>query len=236
MVTRGDIVQSMLDLFEAPSYLEIGVDHGLTFNSVVAQHKYAVDPDFKFGTHVMEIAGRSVLHFALTSDAYFAGPCASRVLDVAFIDGLHTFEQTLRDLLNVQAHLQRHGVIVIDDVNPSSFHASLPDVGEAFRVRDYQARYHPEMANNLDWMGDVYKLVFFIQTFMQSWTYATVDETRGQLVMWPAVRPVPAVGGRSFAQVSNLGYRDVVFDQAAFNFQPLADIVAQVRAAMPGQP
>ena len=92
------------------------------------------------------------------------------------------------------------------------------------------------MANILDWMGDVYRLVFFIQAFMQSWTYATVEETRGQLVMWRAVRPEQVVGGRSFAQVSNLGYRDVVFEQAAFYFQPLADIVAQVRGAIPGQP
>ena len=31
MVERSDVLQRLLDLFEQPRYLEVGVDEGLTF-------------------------------------------------------------------------------------------------------------------------------------------------------------------------------------------------------------
>ena len=230
-MTRSDIIQALLGVYEAPAYLEIGVDNGYTFNAVTAVHKRAVDPEFKYQTTDLSEGHRTVRHFAMPSDAYFAGPGAGWLVDVAFIDGLHTFEQTLRDLLNVQTHLRQGGVIVIDDVNPTSYHAALPDPAEAFRVRDHQARIYPIMADDFSWMGDVYRLVFFIREFMQSWRYATVAETGGQLVLWRDPRPDSDVGLRSYAAVGDIGFRDVVLNQAEFRFEPLADIVAKVSAA-----
>jgi hypothetical protein len=53
-----------------------------------------------------------------TSDEFFATLRPSKRYDVAFIDGLHTFEQTYRDVINTFAHL-RSGVILIDDTVPS---------------------------------------------------------------------------------------------------------------------
>ena len=231
-MTRNDIVQTLLDLYRSPSYLEIGVDNGYTFNGVTAQHKRAVDPEFKYQTTDLAEADRTVHHFPITSDAYFAQAGAGWLVDVAFVDGLHTFEQTLRDLLNVQAHLKQNGVIVIDDINPTSYHAALPDPGEAFRIRDHQARIYPVMAEDFSWMGDVYKLVFFIREFMQSWSYACVAETGGQLVMWREPRPETDVGTRNFSEVGGTSFRDVVAHQDEFRFQPLAAIVAKVSAAM----
>ena len=231
-MTRGEIVQALLGLYPAPSYLEIGVDNGYTFNAVVAEHKRAVDPEFKFEPVDADDDGRTVRHFAMTSDAYFEGPGAHAAIDVAFVDGLHTFEQTLRDLLNVQAHLNATGVIVIDDINPTSFHAALPDPGEAFRIRDHQARIYPIMAEDFSWMGDVYKLVFFIRDFMQSWSYACIAETGGQLVMWREPRAEVDVGTRNFTEVGETSFRDVVGRQDEFRFLPLASIVTRVSAAM----
>jgi hypothetical protein len=230
-MTRGEIIQVLLDLFPQPSYLEIGVDNGWTFNAVVARSKHAVDPAFKFATHDVEDHERSVRHFPITSDAYFAGPGIRRGLDVAFIDGLHTFEQTLRDLLNVQNNLNPGGAIVIDDVNPRLYHASLPNPAEAFRVRDHQASYFPQMAADSSWMGDVYKLVFFIQSFMQAWSYACVGETRSQLVVWRQARPPQQVGQRSVAALGRLGFEDLVADQAVLNVLPMNIIVARIQAA-----
>ncbi len=230
-MTRSDIVQALLGLYNSPAYLEIGVDNGYTFNSVVAARKRAVDPAFKFPTVDVPDGDRTVHHFPITSDAYFEGPGAGWPIDVAFVDGLHTFEQTLRDLLNVQAHLTGHGVIVIDDINPTSYHAALPDPGEAFRIRDHQAQLYPVMRDDFSWMGDVYKLVFFIRDFMQSWSYASVAETGGQLVLWRQPRAESDVGTRSFEGVSQTSFRDVVSSQAEFRFQTLADIVAQVSQA-----
>ncbi len=230
-MTRSEIVQALLGLYQAPAYLEIGVDNGFTFNAVVAARKRAVDPEFKYPTTDVLDGERTIQHFPLPSDAYFAGPGSGWMMDVAFIDGLHTFEQTLRDLLNVQAHLRQGGVIVIDDINPTSYHAALPDPAEAFRVRDHQARVYPVMADDYSWMGDVYRLVFFIREFMQSWSYAVVAESGGQLVLWRDARPAGEVGRRSYAGVGETSFRDVVSCQAEFQSRPMADILASVRNA-----
>jgi hypothetical protein len=229
-MTRADIVQALLNLFEAPSYLEIGVDNGYTFNKVTAQNKRAVDPVFKFQPQDVAHGDRTIRHFSVTSDVYFESQGANWPIDVAFVDGLHTFEQTLRDLLNVQANLKAHGVIVVDDINPISYHASLPDPSEAFRVRDHQARLYPQMIDDHSWMGDVYKLIFFVRDFMQSWNYACVAESRGQLVLWRQPRAAADVGTRSYAAIEATSFREVVSCQAEFRFQPMAEILAQVAA------
>lgn len=44
----SDVVQSILALFEAPRYLEIGVQMGETFFPVTAPAKVAADPQFVF--------------------------------------------------------------------------------------------------------------------------------------------------------------------------------------------
>src|SRR5271154_1554110 len=129
MLSRAQIIQSLLDLYEHPSYLEIGVNRGETFNKVTAGVKVAVDPNFLCDHSDKVSAGQDVRFFQLTSDEYFRdeAPSLPRI-DVIFIDGLHTFEQTLRDLLNSIFFLRRDGVIIIDDVIPSSYYASLPDL------------------------------------------------------------------------------------------------------------
>jgi len=51
------------------------------------------------------LAARS--SFAVTtSDEFFSTLRPSKRYDVAFIDGLHTFEQTYRDVINTFAHLR----------------------------------------------------------------------------------------------------------------------------------
>ena len=230
-MNRSDIVQALLDLYPEPAYLEIGVDQGLTFNNVVAHHKRAVDPALKFSPTDLTLGNRSVQHFEMTSGEYFAAAGSRWMIDVAFIDGLHTFEQTLRDLLNVQAYLKPGGAIVIDDIYPSSYHASQPDVGEAFRIRDHQAKFYNDMSTDNSWMGNVYKLVFFVREFMQGWTYACVGETVGQMVLWRQPRPESDIATRSFGEVEATSFRDVVAHQDEFRFTPLGQIVAQVAAA-----
>ena len=47
----------------------------------------------------------------MTSDEFFATLRRSKRFDVAFLDGLHTFDQTYRDMINTFAHL-RDGVML----------------------------------------------------------------------------------------------------------------------------
>ncbi len=60
---------------------------------------------------------------------------AKKKFDVIYLDGLHTFEQTLRDLLNALTLVADAGVIILDDVLPSSFAALLTDMEQVFTIR-----------------------------------------------------------------------------------------------------
>jgi hypothetical protein len=137
MLSRAEVVQTFLDLYECPSYLEIGVNRGDTFNNVAASIKVAVDPHLVCEQINRIDNGLYIRFFSLTSDQYFGNVAhhldltdflSEHFFDVIYIDGLHTFEQVFRDLLNSIARLNPKGVIIIDDVIPSSYHASLPDL------------------------------------------------------------------------------------------------------------
>ena len=115
---RHEVIQSFLDIFDQPKYLEIGVWAGETFHALRAGRKVAVDPTFRFEHSDREMGCE---YHEVTSDQYFmALTHDASLFDVIFLDGMHTFEQTLRDLMNSIDFLRRDGVIVIDDVWPNS--------------------------------------------------------------------------------------------------------------------
>ncbi len=105
------------------SYLEIGVFEGETFANVEVRRRCGVDPDPLFDPVLLPRGSKFAV---MTSDAFFAMIRPSKHFDVAFIDGLHTVEQTYRDLINTFAHL-RGGVVLIDDTVPSDEYSAIPD-------------------------------------------------------------------------------------------------------------
>ena len=70
----------------------------------VADEKIAVDPAFKLSARSRRLAdakARATHYFETTSDAFFANETAfleQHHIDVALIDGLHTYEQVVRDV------------------------------------------------------------------------------------------------------------------------------------------
>lgn len=221
-VSRNGVVQGILDLFEAPDYLEIGVNRGVTFNALRAATKVAVDPAFLFDTAAETRDGISF--HETTSDDYFAR-IATRdtAFDVIYLDGLHTSEQTIRDLINAFAFLKPDGAIIIDDVFPSSYIASLPERQHTRVVR--QATADPSGA----WMGDVFRLVFFVETFCQQFSYRTVNNNHGQLVLWR--EPRESVVYRTLAEVAAKDYKDMFLERDTFGFASLDSIIGQIRTA-----
>ena len=231
MVTRAEVIQSLLDLHPSPAYLEIGVDQGETFRNLRADRKIAVDPAFKFRPPATD-PHDPVAYHEITSDAYFARARPDEPkFDVIYVDGLHTFEQVLRDLLNATDRLSTRGAIILDDILPNSYHASLPSLDEAFRVRDHVADVQGQAGLRRDatWMGDVYKAAFFIRSFMQAFSMATVKENHGQLVLWRAPRTQAELGDASLGSVAAMDFRDTVLRRDVFNVQPLASIVEAIR-------
>ncbi len=108
-------------------YLEIGCQNDINFNAISVKNKVGVDPD---------IGG----NLRLTSDQFFKKNNSK--FDLIFLDGLHTYEQTKKDLLNSLEIINDGGVIVLDDFIP----------------RNWKEHFTPRVQT--DWNGDVWKIAF----------------------------------------------------------------------------
>lgn len=160
--TRVDVIRELLAVTRGASYLEIGVRDGICFEAVDAPTRVAVDPAFAFRvpvvawlrTHVLR-ATTGTLFFRTTSDRFFRGP-ARRLgtFAVVFVDGLHTAEQSHRDVLNALERLEQGGVIVVHDCSPESAAAAAPTLAEAMSMPGYLKR----------WNGDVYRTIVRLRT------------------------------------------------------------------------
>lgn len=64
-----------------------------------------------------------------------------------------------------------------------------------------------------DWMGDVFRLVFFIQTFLPAFRYAAVADNHGQLVMWRGKRPPELRQDRTVEAVSQMDCKDTILSE-----------------------
>lgn len=127
-------------------YLEVGVQHGTSLKlATTADVAIGIDPfPIYLGGNPRELV------YAMESDNYFQirknratmmnGVIEDRSsIDFGFVDGLHHYEQALRDFLNIEEYCHESSIIVMDDVLPRNW-------GEASR----------DMCPG-DWAGDVWK-------------------------------------------------------------------------------
>ncbi|MBG0792004.1 class I SAM-dependent methyltransferase [Methylocystis sp. H62] len=220
---RADVIQELIGLIGAKSYLEIGVNRGETFHAVQCGRKVAVDPNFLFDVQQAEQRNKNAVYQQTTSDRFFEKSPKGETFDVIFLDGLHTYDQTLRDLLNAVTKVNAEGIIIIDDVLPSSYAASLPDLTLAERVKAITGE------KDMSWMGDVYRLVYFIESFLQLYSYATVAENHGQLVMWRAGRNADDVGKMTSLEVAQAEFYKIVTYRDPLILQPFATILSRIK-------
>jgi hypothetical protein len=163
----------------AKRYLEIGVSKGETFRDVEIAERTGVDPNFLFDTK--EKSNEFTRFVVNTSDGFFSTEPLLPPYDVAFIDGLHTFEQVVRDFSNVLLHTHWQSAIIIDDTLPSDVYSAIPDIRSAHRFRKAAG------GEGLAWHGDVFKTVFYIHDFWPSLNYRTITGSGNpQTLVWRA--------------------------------------------------
>lgn len=122
---RIALVNHLLRRIPDAVYLEIGCDRNLLFDSVPVDDKTGVDPA-RGGTTRM------------TSDAFFSGN--DRRFDLSFIDGLHDYAQTRRDVAAAIAATRPGGWVLIHDMLP----------------RTWEEEHVPRIQS--EWTGDVWKV------------------------------------------------------------------------------
>lgn len=162
-MTRLEVLQKIIDTKKDCSYLEIGVYEGDTFLRIKAKKKVAVDPNFiiprsfKLKWCFRNFSNFFAKYYETTSDSYFSRT-EKDYFDVVFIDGLHTYDQSLRDVMNSLEKLRPNGVIVMHDCNPLHYAAAYPA----------KSLEHVVQLNlpgwNGAWQGDVWKTICFLRS------------------------------------------------------------------------
>jgi len=113
-------------MLEPANYLEIGVHKGISFvQACPGTPCVGVDPQPSIEQDIEQEIERKFPDariYELTSDDFFARYDASELLGgpvaLAFIDGLHLFEQVLRDFVNVERHSGDGSMILLHDCLP----------------------------------------------------------------------------------------------------------------------
>jgi hypothetical protein len=176
------------------TYVEIGVANGwsiaLALPPTVA---IGVDPEptvtstLKTETHL----------FCETSDAFFATErlgalLAGRPVSFGFIDGLHSFDQALRDFTNLEAHCAPASLVALHDTVP---------LDEVTQRRERHTQF---------WTGDVWKVVLCLKHYRPDLDIFTVAAAPSGLTLVAGLDP----SSRVLRDV----YREAVARFAAVSF------------------
>ena len=130
-IFRWDLIQHIINKYNYTSYLEIGCDKDQSFSRIKINKKIGVDP----------ISGGTIRD---TSDNFFINN--KDKFDIIFIDGLHHYEQVIKDVYNSLDTLNDNGHILIHDCLPRTIaHQAIP-------------RYRGS------WNGDVWKSIVELRT------------------------------------------------------------------------
>ncbi|MUP41794.1 class I SAM-dependent methyltransferase [Christiangramia aestuarii] len=163
---RTEIINSLISAHNLKRYIEIGVLDGKTFFKVKCRNKIAVDPNFLFTKKTIfrnirrDLNNLRNQYFEVTSDQFFLDQRDSlqnRPPQVIFIDGLHTFRASLKDVLNSLKYICTNGFIVMHDCYP-------PNKAASVKAKSYEeARDLNLQGWTNEWCGDVWKTVVYLQ-------------------------------------------------------------------------
>lgn len=130
-IYRWDLIKYLINKYNYENYLEIGCDKDQLFSKISINNKYGVDP----------VSGGNIRE---TSDIFFSKN--NKKFDIVFIDGLHHYEQVIKDINNSLKILNKNGIVLVHDCLPRTrAHQSIP-------------RYRGS------WNGDVWKSIVELRT------------------------------------------------------------------------
>jgi hypothetical protein len=140
---RYDIINKIIIKRNYTSYLEIGCFKDETFNQINIKKKIGIDP----------VSGGNL---RMTSDQFFIEN--KEKFDLIFIDGLHVYEQVIKDIFNSIKVLKENGIILVHDCLPRKLWYQTPT-----RMSD-------------TWNGDVWKAIVECRTLENIDTYTCLAD------------------------------------------------------------
>lgn len=159
-------------------YAEIGVQFGQSL-AISRARSVGIDPAFSVPPEAL--ANKPwVKLFRMPSDDFFAEYRQEHVLDggvldLSFLDGLHLFEQVVRDFAHLESWSQPGAVIAIHDVLPR-------EVAWASRT-----------PGSGDWTGDVWRIVPCLQRFRPDLELRLVDAAPSGVLLVSRLDPANTI-------------------------------------------
>jgi hypothetical protein len=211
---RYELINSLALLNKATTYLEVGVEAGVTFSNVNILDKTAVDPIFRFDTknsvgNFFEMTSDDFFHHAITNGSKF---------DFIFLDGLHQWEFALRDFINATLLSHKKTIVVIDDVLPTDFFSQLRSQSDCVKFKN---NFNHKDKN---WMGDVYKILPLIDLLFTQWTFWTLKINHGQTILFQNPRKAPLLVDPNLSS----SFEDILYDKIPYNFSSFDDLYSNL--------
>ena len=208
-ISRMQLIQHAIDVLSARTYLEIGVDQGQTFSVVKVPVQIGVDPIAPAPDVVETLKRPGASYFATTSDDFFAQHAPTALAsgcDVVFVDGLHTYGQTYRDIQNSLKYLNPGGVILVHDCLPAS--AEEARVAETY---DEAWRLNGPDWSGL-WTGDGWKSIVAVRSGHTPGQACVLNCDHGVAVVHKSSEPPPL--SMTLPEIDRLDYATLAADPA----------------------
>lgn len=138
------------------NYLEIGVNTGTSLQYASSSKVVGVDPYPNIEHNLSD----NTTIFSVGSDTFFKEQNVEELLDgkieLAFVDGLHQFDQVLKDFINIERHSNKNSVVLFHDIYP---------VVPATATREWNTYY---------WAGDTWKFMHIVNKYRPDLTIKTI--------------------------------------------------------------
>jgi predicted O-methyltransferase YrrM len=129
------------------NYLEIGVNTGTSLQYATSDYIIGVDPDPRLEHDLNE----NTKVFDIESDTFFktqdVQDLVNGKIELAFVDGLHQFDQVLKDFINIERNSTKDTVVLFHDIYPV-----VPETA----TREWNTYY---------WAGDTWKFMHIINKY-----------------------------------------------------------------------
>ncbi|MDB5555469.1 MAG: hypothetical protein JWL86_5453 [Rhizobium sp.] len=171
------------------TYVEIGVETGASMALALPGTKcVGIDPE----PQITVKGPVEAKIFALRSSEFFANHDLTSILDgepveLGFIDGLHVFESSLADFLNLERFCSPRGTLLIHDCLP---------LNETTAARKRQTRF---------WTGDVWRMLPTLARFRPELSLAVVACKPSGLAIIRGLNPRSSFSAQEYAEAVAFG-------------------------------
>ena len=162
-VARYQVLNYLISKYQYENYLEIGVNTGDNISKINAKNIDGVDP----------VKQHPMTNFEMTSNDFFEQLDVNKKYDIIFIDGLHLYEQVIKDIDNSLKHLNPNGIILLHDCNPTQEHHQYRDP-----------------VYNQPWNGDVWKAILHFRKTRSDLQMCTINTDYGLGVIAPGEQDI----------------------------------------------